>query len=159
MAHLELDKFVAERSQSEEQAQREPVQTTSVDDVMSVVTRLLSTLEGVVNARPPAVFPPQVTETISATRQVMQKVAAERDSASESTQRCGKREIEPTQVVGDGADGDEDMGQTGGAEQSVAKKPRSEGVLEQPVAHLDEATQCALPEERQADSVALQRPM
>ena len=56
VAHSELDKVVAERWLSEELAQREPLQTTSVEDIMSVVKRVLSTLEEVVQASPSAVF-------------------------------------------------------------------------------------------------------
>ena len=155
MAHSELDKVVAERWLSEELVHREPLQTTSVDDMMSVVKRVLSTLEEVVHASPSALFPEQARETISATRQVRQKVAAERDSASECTRRSGKRKKKPTQVVGGGADGAENTRQTGGAGQLVAKKPGPEGVPRQLVAHLDELTHASPDEFQQAVSVAL----
>ena len=58
-------------------------------------------------------------------------MAAERDSARECTRRSSKRKKKPTQVVGGGVDGVENMRQTGGAGQLVAKKPGPEGVRTQ----------------------------
>ena len=51
------------------------------------------------NANPTTTFPPQVPETIGATRQVLLKVAAEGDAENECLQRSDKRDMDPTQVV------------------------------------------------------------